>query len=68
MDSINETKEMCGCCCHHGKKPLFIGLVILIIGLLLQNDYSLPAILMFIGAILIVKGVLVAIFKKDNKE
>lgn len=67
MDSTNETKERC-CCCHRGRKPLFIGLVILIIGLLLQNDYSLPAILIFVGAALIVKGVLVAIFKKDDKE
>lgn len=66
MDSTNETKEMCGCCCHRGRKPLLVGLVILAIGLLLQNDYSLPAILISIGAILVVKGILVAIFKKEK--
>ncbi len=62
--SRKKTEEMC-CCCHmHGKKPIFIGLMLLIAGLALNYGYSLTDALMLIGGILIAKGILVMIFRK----
>ncbi len=54
-------------CCHgRGGKPVFIGLTLLVIGLLLNYKYSLSEVFMLIGGILIVKGILVMIFRKDK--
>lgn len=56
------------CCCgsHHGKKPLFIGILLLVIGAAWANKYSMPEILMLVGGILIVKGLLIMLFRKDK--
>lgn len=61
-----ESKEMFGVCCgHHGGKSLLFGLAVLIVGLMLQNRYTLPDILVLLGMILIVKGILLMVFRKE---
>ncbi len=54
------SKDMSDCCCHmHGKKPLFLGFMLVVIGLALNNNYSFPDVLILIGGILLVKGLII---------
>lgn len=43
----------------HGKKPIFVGFMLVVIGWALNSNYSFPDVLMLVGGILLVKGLLV---------
>lgn len=67
-----EIKAEYGCCCFghgygygYGKKPIVIGIMLFVIGAALANHYTFPEVLMLVGGLLIVKGILIAAFKKD---
>lgn len=64
--NTNKVEGMAECCGHHhSKKSLMFGLGVLVVGLMLQNQYSVPDILVVIGSILIVKSILMMVFKKE---
>lgn len=55
------------CCCGQpSKKSLIFGIAVLVVGLMLQNQYTIPDILIVIGGILVVKSLLMMVVKKDN--
>lgn len=51
-------------CCHHGR-PVFFGIILLVIGLMLRYGYDIAAVLVVVGVLLIAKGLL---FKFKMKE
>jgi len=61
MNSIKgDSRDMyCG---HDGKKTLLFGIALLIIGLMMQNKFSIPDILIVVSLLFIVKGMLMIVF------
>lgn len=45
-------------CEDHGKKTLMFGIALLVVGLMMQNRYTIPEILVVISLLFIVKGML----------
>ncbi len=46
------------CGMHGGKGALMLGLLLLVVGLLFEYGYSLPRILMIVGALMLLKGII----------
>ena len=58
--------EMFDCCVDaHCKKSLLFGIMVLVVGLMLQNKYSIPDILVVIGIILVAKSLIMMAFRKE---
>lgn len=55
-----------GLCCSNGAKPVYLGIILFIIGLMLQNQKSIPEIIMIIGAFILITG-LISFFSQKNK-
>lgn len=59
-------KEMFDCCVDaHCRKSLLFGIMVLVVGLMLQNKYTVPDILVVIGIILVAKSLLMMAFRKE---
>jgi hypothetical protein len=56
MNSIKGEHDIC--CGHGGNKILWFGIALLIIGLMMQNKFSIPDILIVVSLLFIVKGML----------
>ncbi len=46
--------------CHHGRHKIFLGAVIFLIGLALSYGYAWSTILMALGALMVLKGILMS--------
>lgn len=64
--SKKETREIYDCCYHHSGRSIVIGFMLLVIGLMLENGYSISDIMVLTGGIFIVKGILAMLFKKNK--
>lgn len=60
--SKTEEKNAQGMCCHDGLKPVYLGMILFVIGLLARGG-SVPEILMIIGLLIIVSGILTMLFR-----
>ena len=71
--SLNEKKSSKDCSCQgqdhghcHCGKPIFFGLILLVVGAMLESGYTFAQVLMLIGGIMIVKGILLTAMRKDK--
>lgn len=62
-ENKSEEKGMHSFCCGHNKKPLFLGLTLFIVGLMMQSQASVPEIIMIIGAMIVITS-LISMFSR----
>lgn len=60
--------EKCGhgFCCANSLKPIYLGIILFITGIMLQNDLSAPQIIEVIGALMIIIGLFAIVFRKEK--
>lgn len=53
-----------GLCCSGGLRPVYLGIILFVVGLMLQNQRSLPEMLMIIGALTVITSLISLFFHK----
>ncbi|MDP3057474.1 MAG: hypothetical protein Q8N37_03070 [bacterium] len=53
-----------GLCCSGGLRPVYLGIILFVVGLMLQSQRSLPEMLMIIGSLTVVTSLISLFFHK----
>lgn len=64
--SKGEEKGGHGFCCGHSMRPVYLGLVLFVIGLIMQGNNSVPQIIMIVGSLVIITGLISMFFHKER--
>ncbi|MFH1049033.1 MAG: hypothetical protein V1732_05220 [Patescibacteria group bacterium] len=66
MNGSKEEKGGYGLCCSSGLKPVYLGLVLFVIGLIMQGGSSVPEIIMIVGSLIVITGLISMFFHKEK--
>lgn len=66
MNGSKEEKYGHGLCCAGGLKPVYLGIIVFVIGLIMRGGNSIPEILMIIGSLIVITGLISMFFHKEK--
>jgi len=66
MNGSKEERGGYGLCCGHSMRSVYLGLVLFVIGLIMLGTYSIPEIIMIVGALTIITGLISMFFHKEK--
>lgn len=66
MNGSKDEKCGHGLCCSGSMKPVYLGVILFIVGLILQNPTDIPRIIMIIGSLTVIVS-LISMFSQKGK-
>lgn len=66
MNGSKEEKGGYGLCCSGGLRPVYLGLVLFVIGLIMRGSNSVPEIVMIVGSLVVITGLISMFFNKEK--
>ncbi len=64
--SKGEEKGGHSLCCSNSLRPVYLGLVLFVIGLIMQGGNSVPEIIMIVGSLIAMTGLISMFFHKEK--